>query len=154
MSGSLTMRYIRIFLAATLLGFPGAHSSAEEAAGDAVSDGNEIVALEAKWSALYGARDLDGIMALMARNSVLIMPGSAPVVGAEGIRQATSAMWESGDAVSWRSDFVSVAPGGDMAYDYGTASTKSADGSIVEGRYLVVWIKEDGAWKVAADMFN
>lgn len=63
-------------------------------------------------------------------------------------------MLEAGDAVSWRSDFALIAPSGDMAYDYGTASTKSADGSIVEGHYLVVWVKENGEWKVAADMFN
>jgi hypothetical protein len=41
-----------------------------------------------------------------------------------------------------------------MAYDYGTATTKFADGSVLEGQYLVVWIREGGEWKVAADMFN
>ena len=90
----------------------------------------------------------------MAQNSVLIMPGSAPVVGVESIRQATQTMLESDDEVSWRSDLAFVAPSGDMAYDYGTATTTLADGSIVEGYYLVVWVKENGEWKVAADMFN
>jgi hypothetical protein len=41
-----------------------------------------------------------------------------------------------------------------MAYDYGAATTILADGSTLQGYYLVVWVKENGQWKVAADMFN
>ena len=90
----------------------------------------------------------------MAQDSVLIMPGSAPIVGVENVRIATQAMLDTDDEVSWESDFAFVAPSGDMAYDYGTATTKRADGTSVEGYYLVVWVRENGNWKVAADMFN
>jgi hypothetical protein len=41
-----------------------------------------------------------------------------------------------------------------MAYDYGTATTRMADGTETTGQYLVVWVKENGEWRVAADMFN
>ena len=149
------MRYIRIFLTVTLLGLASAHGSDEGSAEvNPVADGGEIAEIEAMWSDLFGARDLAGIMELMASESVLIMPESPPITGAKGIRQATKAMLESKDSVSWRSDFAFVAPSGDMAYDYGTATTKRPDGSIVQGNYLVVWVKENGEWKVAADMFN
>lgn len=121
---------------------------------EAETQASHIADLESTWSGMYAEGDLDGVMALMARNSVLIMPGAAPIVGKEDIRRATKAMLESGDQVSWKSDFAYVSAGGDMAYDYGTASTKLADGSSVQGHYLVVWVKEDGKWKVAADMFN
>lgn len=129
-------------------------SVAHAAMGQSGAEEKRIADLETAWSGLYGQRDLDGIMALMARESVLIMPGAAPIVGKDAIRAATAAMLASDDQVSWKSDFVSVAASGDMAYDYGTATTKLADGSTVVGRYLVVWVKEDGEWKVAADMFN
>lgn len=115
---------------------------------------SRIMELESKWSAMFGERDLDGIMALMAQDSVLIMPGSEPVVGKEDIRRATRTMLESEDQVSWESDFAYVSSSGDMAYDYGTATTILSDGSSIQGYYLVVWIKENGQWKVAADMFN
>lgn len=128
----------------------GSHSTVV----DVLTETEKIMQLEAEWSEMFGARDLDGIMTLVAQESVLIMPGSEPVVGAEDIRRATQTMLESGDEVSWKSDFASVAPSGDMAYDYGTATTRLADGSEVEGYYLVVWVKEEGRWKVAADMFN
>lgn len=110
--------------------------------------------LESEWSDMFGQRDLEGIMELMARRSVLIMPGAEPIVGIEDVRRATKAMLKSDDQVSWKSDVAYVSSSGDMAYDYGTATTKLADGSSVEGYYLVVWVKEDGEWKVAADMFN
>jgi len=149
------MRYLRIFLTITLLGVASSYGSDEESVGAiAVSGGGEIAEREAMWSDMFGSRDLAGIMALMASKSVLIMPELSPIIGVEGIRQATKVMLESGDSVSWKSDFAFVAPSGDMAYDYGTATTKRADGSIVEGNYLVVWVKENGEWKVAADMFN
>lgn len=149
------MRYRQLFLAVTLLIGPSTHSLSEESVrSDSVSNSDEIVALEAKWSGMFAAKDLDGVMALMAENSVLIMPGSPPIVGTEDIRKATKAMLATDDTVSWQSDFAFIAPSGDMAYDYGTAKTKSPDGSIVEGYYLVVWVKERGGWRIAADMFN
>ena len=117
-------------------------------------DADRIMELEANWSDMFGEKDLDGIMALMADNSVLIMPGAEPIVGVEAIRAATRAMFESEDKVSWRSDHAIVSASGDMAFDYGTATTTRSDGSSITGYYLVVWIKEDGEWKVAADMFN
>lgn len=117
-------------------------------------DQSRIIELESKWSGMFGKRDLDGIMALMAKDSVLIMPGAEPMIGRQDIRRATSAMLESEDQVSWESDFAYVPSSGDMAYDYGTVTTRLSDGSNVEGYYLVVWVKEDGEWKVAADMFN
>jgi ketosteroid isomerase-like protein len=104
---------------------------------------NRIIDLEAGWSAMFGKGDLDGIMALMAKNSVLIMPGAPPIVGSEDIRRVTKDMLESQDQVSWKSDFAYVSSSGDLAYDYGTATTEPADGSNVQGHYLVVWVKEN-----------
>ena len=149
------MRYQQLCLTVTLLIGVSAHSLSEESVGaESVSNSDEIAALETKWSGMFAAKDLDGVMALMAENSVLIIPGSPPIVGTEDIRKATEAMLATDDTVSWESDFAFIAPSGDMAYDYGTATTRSPDGSIIKGHYLVVWVKESDGWKVAADMFN
>ncbi|MEP1472048.1 MAG: nuclear transport factor 2 family protein [Halieaceae bacterium] len=149
------MLYRQLCLTVTLFLGVSAHSLSEAPVeAELVSNSDEIAALESKWSDMFAAKDLDGVMALMAENSVLIFPGSPPIVGLEGIRKATKAMLMSDDTVSWASDFAFIAPSGDMAYDYGTATTKSPDGSIIEGHYLVVWVKESDGWKVAADMFN
>ena len=149
------MRYQQLCLSVTFLACVSANSLSEESVGaESVSNSDEIAALETKWSGMFAAKDLDGVMALMAENSVLIMPGSPPIVGTEDIRKATEAMLATDDTVSWESDFAFIAPSGDMAYDYGTATTRSPDGSVIKGHYLVVWVKESDGWKVAADMFN
>ena len=41
-----------------------------------------------------------------------------------------------------------------MAYVYGTALGTTPDETQVPMKYLEVWVKIDGEWKVAADMFN
>lgn len=149
------MRYARTaVIAALALVSTSCDTNSDSPTVDVSAEAAKIKRLESEWSEMYGGKDLEGVMGLIAQDSVLIMPGSEPVVGVEDIRRATEAMLESGDKVSWKSDFASVAPSGDMAYDYGTAKTTLADGSAVEGFYLVVWVKEGGRWKVAADMFN
>ncbi len=149
------MAYFQTYSVILLLtALAACNSSSDAEAIDTVAEAVAIAQLETEWSEMYGGRNLDGVAALMAQNSVLIMPGSEPIVGVENIRAATEEMLKSDDEVSWASDFAFVAPSGDMAYDYGTATTKLADGSIVKGQYLVVWVKEHDQWKVAADMFN
>jgi ketosteroid isomerase-like protein len=153
--GKRTMDFVRAILMVALLTLVVACDSGSSLnTVDAATEEKVITELEAKWSNLLGNRDLDGFTAMLAQDTVLIMPGSAPIVGVEDVRQATRAMLESEDEVSWKSDFAFVAPSGDMAYDYGTATTKLADGSTMEGSYLVLWVKEGGEWKIAADMFN
>lgn len=149
------MAYIRVCTVLLLLAaFAACNSGSRSEAIDTAAEAVAIAQLETEWSGMYGARDLEGVAAMLAQETVLIMPGSDPVVGAANIRAATREMLQSGTEVSWVSDFASVAPSGDMAYDYGTSTTKLADGSIVKGHYLVVWVKEQGEWKVAADIFN
>jgi len=44
-----------------------------------------------------------------------------------------------------------------MAYDYGwhTFAIDTDNGRVTgKGKYLVVWKKVDGMWKVSADIFN
>ncbi len=149
------MEYFRACLVMLLLtAFAACNSSSKYEAIDTAAEVVAITQLETEWSEMFGARDLDGVAALMAQNTVLIMPGSEPIVGVDDVRAATEEMLKADGEVSWASDFAFVAPSGDMAYDYGTATTKLADASIVKGKYLVVWVKEHDQWKIAAEMFN
>lgn len=149
------MEYFRACLVMLLLtAFAACNSSSKYEAIDTAAEVVAITQLETEWSEMFGARDLDGVAALMAQNTVLIMPGSEPIVGVDKVRAATEEMLKADGEVSWASDFAFVAPSGDMAYDYGTATTKLADASIVKGKYLVVWVKEHDQWKIAAEMFN
>lgn len=42
----------------------------------------------------------------------------------------------------------------EMAYEIGTYRLQLRGPAQDEGKYLVVWKKAEGRWRVAADMFN
>ena len=53
---------------------------------DVATEEAVIMALEKEWSDMFGAGDLDGISAILAKDSVLLAPGEAPVVGVGNVR--------------------------------------------------------------------
>lgn len=122
---------------------------------DLEAEANRVMELEREWSRIYGEGDIDAIMDLFVEDSVLIAPGAPPVVGKHAIRASTASMLATeGISVEWLPVEARVAPSGDMAFDYGTSTTRLPDGTTVPGAYLVVWVKEGDEWKVAADIFN
>lgn len=125
---------------------PTIDTAAEEAA---------IMALEREWSDRVAADDVDWIMGIHSADAVQLPPNAPLVAGTEALR----AVWDfmantEGLEVSWEPTTARVSPDGNMAYDYGTASMTLPDGTVQSMKYLVVWVREDGEWKVAADMFN
>jgi len=125
---------------------------------DPPAERETLMTLERKWSDMYGQGDVDGIAELLAEDSVLLAPGRSPAVGRDSVIEATRALLAAdaadGLSVSWEPQAAFISSSGDMAYDYGRATTTMADGTVVEGSYLVVWTREDGEWKAAADIFN
>jgi ketosteroid isomerase-like protein len=113
---------------------------------------------EQKWSDMYGQGDVDGIAALLSKDSFLLAPGHSPAIGRGDVVALTRALMDAeaadGVSVAWQSQNAVISSSGDMAFDYGRATSTLADGSVIEGSYLVVWINEDGEWKAAADIFN
>jgi len=117
-----------------------------------------LMTLEQEWSEMYGEGDVEGIAELLASESVLLVPGEPPAVGRDSVlaltRELLAAEAADGVSVSWKSEAAFISSSGDIAYDYGRATTELADGTVMMGSYLVVWTKENGEWKVAADIFN
>ncbi len=113
-----------------------------------------VTALDLEWAQRFADRDWDWIANLQADNAVQLPPGSDIIEGREAIRAAWEAMANTIPGTSWESVMVKVSSSGDMAYVYGTANAVDADGNATPMKYLEVWVKIDGEWKVAADMFN
>lgn len=117
----------------------------------AVEDSN------AKWMAALKKRDAAGIAARYTEDARLLPPGSLEVQG----RAAIQAFFQLGiDAglVDVTLTTVEVTMHGDAAIERGTyksvlklsADTETSD----QGKYLVVWKQESGAWKMAVDIWN
>lgn len=122
-----------------------------EMAIDSAAEAAAIMALEREWSAKFQEQDLEWIVNLHATNGRQMPPNAESVVGHEALRTQWQAMFAL-DA-SWEPTEAHVSASGDMAYDFGTTTINTPDGSV-PGKYLVVWVRENGEWKVAADMFS
>jgi ketosteroid isomerase-like protein len=118
----------------------------------------QINEISVKWMAAFKQRDFAAIEALYASNGLLLPSNSPPIEGPEAIVE----VWKSwGDLpnveFTFGADRIEVSSSGDLAYDYGwyAFAFDTDDGRVTDkGKYVVVWKKVGGAWKVAADIFN
>ena len=122
---------------------------------DTAAEAETIMSLEREWSTKFGEGDLDYIVNLHATDAIQLPPNADPIVGAAALRAAWEGMINTdGLTVTWEPTAAFVSASGDMAWDYGTASLTTPDGVTAPMKYMVVWVRRDGEWKVAADMFN
>lgn len=118
----------------------------------------QINEISAKWVAAFKQRDFAVIGALYTSDGLLLPSNSPPIEGPVAIAK----VWESwGELpnveIVFGADRIEVSSSGDLAYDYGwyTFAFDTDNGRVTDkGKYVVVWKKVGGAWKVAADIFN
>ena len=114
-----------------------------------------IEAVNAKWVELFNKGDFDGIAQLYTADAIALPPGSAIVRG----RAAIGAMWK-GLAQQVSNPKIAtlevkrLSPS--AVREVGTFSlvTKGPSPKELSGKYLVVWEKVRGDWRLAADIWN
>ena len=122
---------------------------------DALAEAEVIMTLERQWSQRLLADDVDWIVDLHTADAWQLPPDGEPVVGHEALRAAWEAMaLTEGLEITWETTLAKVSASGDMAYDLGSATITTPDGRSQAAKYLVVWVRQGGRWKVAADMFS
>ena len=123
------------------------------------SDEAEIRALDAEWSAAATAKNIDQVMKFYASDGSVVWPDFPPAKGHAAVR----ALWVKlcGDVQDMYLDFepthIEISSGRDMASDFGLVHfAKGAKPDDIKGtaKYLVVWKREHGAWKVFYDCWN
>jgi uncharacterized protein (TIGR02246 family) len=115
----------------------------------------DIDAANAKFVELFNKGDFDGIAQLYTEDATALPPGAAMVKG----RAAIGAMWKAmaEQVTDVKVTALEVKPlGPDAAREIGTFSlkTKAATPQEVTGKYVVVWEKVGGEWKLATDIWN
>jgi len=100
-------------------------------------------------------RDLDGVMDLIAPHAVFQPPGYSPIVGHEAIRQFYDTQWFKLPfiEISGTPEKIVVGSSGDLAYFDGRSHMVveiSGERTVAAGKYLGVWQKISGKWKLAA----
>jgi uncharacterized protein (TIGR02246 family) len=118
-----------------------------------------IRALDAEWSKAATANDFDRVVKFYAKDGSVVWPDQPIATGHKAIR----ASWKKAfnDAPGMYLDFkpthIEISSGGDMASDFGLVhfapNAKPGDTQNT-AKYLVVWKREKGAWKVLYDSWN
>jgi len=143
------MRSWAVSLVAALALTAAACTAPSEVAGDAV-----VAERNAAFSQAFASGDGAAVAALYATNAV-VMPDGAPTV--EG-RDAIGQFWQSFiDAGATRVELMTdeVVSGSNEIAERGRFSVFDAGGaSLGEGKYVVVWAREDGEWRLRWDIWN
>jgi uncharacterized protein (TIGR02246 family) len=115
----------------------------------------EIDAANVKWIEFFNKGDFAGVASLYTNDATAFPPGSPMVKGNDAI----GAMWKgmAEQVTDPKLTTLDVKPlGSSAAREIGTFSlkTKGATPKEVTGKYVVVWEKVGGDWKLAADIWN
>jgi uncharacterized protein (TIGR02246 family) len=122
---------------------------------DTALDEAAIRAIDASWNEYLQTQNDSAIAAIYAADAVL-MPANMPrITGATAIRAFWAEIWPMKASLVLSPGTIHVT--GDRAVESGdwtwTAPTPKGEQKD-NGKYLVVWQKGDGTWKVVQDMWN
>ena len=110
-----------------------------------------------EWARHWNARELDRLVAAYAEDAVYLPPHHAAVHGREAIREYLKGPLAHG-VTDLKFEVTYIKHIGDLAYDVGLYSmtVPQSDGSKKQdrGKYLVVWRKDAGGWKIVADSWS
>ena len=119
---------------------------------DVEAEKTALLTVDKEWS--QTTKDMDKFMSYWATDASAYPPGAPMASGTEAIRKTISDMFSSpGFSLSWMATKAVVAASGDIGYTTGTYEAAMA-GATEKGKYVTTWKKQDGAWKVAEDIFN
>jgi uncharacterized protein (TIGR02246 family) len=116
-----------------------------------------IRSISMKWLELQKSHNAAGEAALFADDGVEYNMNQEPSVGPAAIqRRITQDQKENPkEVVNWTTDRVEIASSGDLAIEYGSYTDTGSGLSGTEtdqGKYVTVYRKVNGTWKVAADI--
>jgi uncharacterized protein (TIGR02246 family) len=121
------------------------------------SDEAAIRALDAQWSKAATAKNMDKVMTFYATDGSVIWPDQPPAKGHPAIRASWEAIFKAAPGMYLDFKPVLIDVSGEMASDFGVVHfKKNAKPNDVDNtaKYLVVWKRERGTWKVLYDCWN
>jgi uncharacterized protein (TIGR02246 family) len=149
-------RHKKLALAVLLLAVLGPNTTLAK---DASADEQAIRALDAAWSHAAQTKDLDKTVSFYADDASMLPPNMPIATGKDAIRAVwTQLLSAPGGSLTFSPAKVVVSGSRDLAYEIGTFQLTANDAqgkpSTSNGKFVVVWQKRAGQWKVVADIFN
>jgi uncharacterized protein (TIGR02246 family) len=124
---------------------------------DLKAEEQAVRALSKSWLDLTRKHQYDACAALFADDGVSYGMNHEPYVGPAEIKKhfAEQDTKSPKADVNWNTERVEVATSGDLAVEYGKYNVKGLGPNGTdsdEGKYVTIYRKVGGAWKVAADI--
>jgi uncharacterized protein (TIGR02246 family) len=95
-----------------------------------------------------------GLAAVYTTDGQILPPGYEPMTGKQAIQGFWQAVLNMGIAEATL-ETVELDEQGDLLWERGKYTLKGKDGSLADqGKYIVVWKREDGGWKWHRDIWN
>jgi uncharacterized protein (TIGR02246 family) len=114
---------------------------------------NAVEAGNRAFIAAFLAGDANAVAQLYTGDAQVISPGEPVARGRSAIAAAWQKTIDSG-VKDLSLQTAEVESAGDLACETGIVRLVSKDGSSSEGRYVVVWKREGGHWKLHRDIWN
>ena len=115
-----------------------------------VSD--EIRVAEANFVKLFNAGDIDAFISVYAEDARLLPPNGPVISEREAIKEFWGGMLSAGLTVKITT--VSAQGFGKTAIEEGVVEIYSGDSMVDEVKFIVVWKKIKGEWKMYQDIWN
>jgi uncharacterized protein (TIGR02246 family) len=115
---------------------------------------SEIARANEKFMECYRMGDAAGVAALYTQNGMILPPNRETVEGLQQIQE----FWKLVMGMGIKS--IDLKPGevevcGDTAYEMSRATLADEEGNVLDqAKYVVIWKKESGGWKLHRDIFN
>lgn len=98
--------------------------------------------------------DAAGMAELYTGDGQVLPPNGDFVTGKEGIRAFWQALMDMGIKEA-KLDIVEVEEQGGVAFEVSKYTLQGDEGQVLdEGKYIVIWKRENGQWKLHRDIFN
>jgi len=144
-----------LVVAIAIVGFSCNNSSTENSvAFDLAKTKQEIEAANQDFMDLVSKGDSVGIANMYATDAKLMGPNEPAVTGKKNIQASFAYLIKAGIT---KADLKAIDVWGtpEIVTEEGELALFASDGTQIEkGKYIVVWKKEEGKWKIFRDMFN
>lgn len=113
-----------------------------------------IAAANEKFMNAFSQRNAVGMAALYTENGQVLPPNGDFVFGKEAIQTFWKALMDMG-IKEVKLDIIEVEGHDNTAIEMSTFGLYGDEGKIMDkGKYIVIWKKENGQWKLHRDIFN
>ena len=113
----------------------------------------EIMSTNKEFMKIFAAGDSIGLANLYTNDAKFMMNGAPAVSGKKNIQSTISAIMNSGVS-GVKLTTIDVWGLENLITEEGSLSLFVGDDEVDQGKYIVLWKKEDGKWKLFRDIFN